>query len=46
MTFELIRNALNYLGANPYLYQLIGGGIIFVAMYAAAMKARQESAST
>ncbi len=46
VTFELIRNALNYLGANPYLYQLIGGGIIFVAMYAAAMKARQESAST
>jgi ribose/xylose/arabinose/galactoside ABC-type transport system permease subunit len=44
LTFELIRNALNYLGANPYLYQLIGGGIIFVAMYAAAMKARQESA--
>ncbi len=41
LTFEIIRAGLNHVGANPYFYQLIGGGIIFVAMYAAALKARE-----
>ena len=38
LTFEVIRSGLNYLGANPYFYQLIGGVVIFIAMYAAAIK--------
>ena len=38
LTFEVIRSGLNYLGANPYFYQLIGGIVIFIAMYAAAIK--------
>jgi len=41
LTFEIIRAGLNHVGANPCFYQLIGGGIIFVAMYAAALKARE-----
>ncbi|MEO1020617.1 MAG: ABC transporter permease [Pseudomonadota bacterium] len=45
LTFELIRSGLNYVGANPYFYELIGGAIIFVAMYAAALKTRRTGAS-
>lgn len=37
---ELIRNGLNHLGANPYLYEFVNGGIIFIAMSADALKAR------
>jgi ribose/xylose/arabinose/galactoside ABC-type transport system permease subunit len=40
LTLELIRNGLNQLGANPYLYEFVNGGIIFVAMSADALKAR------
>ena len=36
--FELVRNGLNQIGANPYGYKLITGIIIFVAMYADALK--------
>ena len=36
--FELVRNGLNQIGANPYAYKLITGIIIFVAMYADALK--------
>ena len=36
--FELVRNGLNHIGANPYAYKLITGVIIFVAMYADALK--------
>ncbi|MEM8550955.1 MAG: ABC transporter permease [Pseudomonadota bacterium] len=38
LTFEVIRSGLNHVGANPYLYELIGGAVIFVAMWAAALK--------
>ncbi|MCP4381232.1 MAG: ABC transporter permease [Hyphomicrobiales bacterium] len=38
LTFEVIRSGLNHIGANPYFYQLISGLVIFVAMYAAALK--------
>ena len=38
LTFEVIRSGLNHVGADPYFYQLIGGAIIFVAMYAAALR--------
>ncbi len=37
-TFQVIQNGLNQLGANPYFYQVITGAIIFVAMYADALK--------
>ncbi|MCF7942918.1 MAG: ABC transporter permease [Spirochaetia bacterium] len=40
LTLELIRNGLNHLGANPYLYEFVNGGIIFTAMSADALKAR------
>jgi ribose/xylose/arabinose/galactoside ABC-type transport system permease subunit len=40
LTFEMIRNGLNHLGANPYSYKLFGGVVIFIAMYADALKAR------
>lgn len=40
LTFEMIRNGLNHLGANPYSYKLVGGVVIFIAMYADALKAR------
>jgi ribose/xylose/arabinose/galactoside ABC-type transport system permease subunit len=44
LTFEIIRSGLNYVGANPYSYQLIGGAIIFVAMYASSLKDRRGGA--
>ena len=44
LTFEIIRSGLNYVGANPYSYQLIGGIIIFVAMYASSLKDRRGGA--
>ena len=40
LTFEVIRTGLNHVGANPYLYELIGGAVIFVAMYVAALDNR------
>ena len=40
LTFEMIRNGLNHLGANPYSYRLVGGVVIFIAMYADALKRR------
>ncbi len=42
-TLELIRNGLNHLGANPYLYEFVNGGIIFIAMSADALKSRLHS---
>jgi ribose/xylose/arabinose/galactoside ABC-type transport system permease subunit len=38
LTFEMIRNGLNHIGANPYAYRLVSGAVIFIAMYAAARK--------
>jgi ribose/xylose/arabinose/galactoside ABC-type transport system permease subunit len=40
LTFEMIRNGLNHLGANPYSYKLVGGVLIFIAMYADALRTR------
>jgi ribose/xylose/arabinose/galactoside ABC-type transport system permease subunit len=37
-TFQIIQNGLNQLGANPYVYNVVTGVIIFVAMYADALK--------
>ena len=36
-TFEMIANGLNQIGANPYVYRLVTGAVIFVAMYADAL---------
>lgn len=43
-TFEVIRSGLNHLGVDPYFYQLIGGAVIFVAMYAAALRVPRSGA--
>ena len=32
-----IANGLNQIGANPYVYRLVTGAVIFVAMYADAL---------
>ena len=42
---EMIHNGLNHLGANPYFYRLVGGAVIFVAMYADALKAGSRGAA-
>ena len=36
-TFEMIANGLNQIGANPYVYRLVTGAVIFIAMYADAL---------
>lgn len=41
--FEMIRNGLINLGANPYSYRLVGGAVIFAAMYADALKSGRLS---
>jgi ribose/xylose/arabinose/galactoside ABC-type transport system permease subunit len=38
LAFEMIRNGLNHIGANPYAYRLVSGAVIFMAMYADALK--------
>jgi len=40
LTLNLIENGLNHLGASPYLYPFVRGGIIFAAMYADTLKGR------
>ena len=41
--FEMIRNGLTNLGANPYSYRLVVGVVIFAAMYADALKSGRLS---
>ncbi|MCA0049322.1 ABC transporter permease [Mesorhizobium sp. B283B1A] len=40
LTFQMIRSGLQHVGANPYSYRLVEGVVIFVAMYADALKAK------
>jgi ribose/xylose/arabinose/galactoside ABC-type transport system permease subunit len=40
LTLNLIENGLNHLGASPYVYPFVRGGIIFAAMYADTLKSR------
>lgn len=40
LILEIIRNGLNYLGADPYAYRFVNGAIIFIAMYADSLRAR------
>lgn len=37
-TLEVVRNGLNQIGADPYLYQIITGIVIFVAIYAFSLQ--------
>ncbi len=38
VTLEVVRNGLNQIGADPYLYKIITGVVIFVAIYAFSLK--------
>lgn len=39
LMFQVIRSGLQQVGANPYSYRLVEGVVIFIAMYADALKA-------
>ncbi|RUX22392.1 ABC transporter permease [Mesorhizobium sp. M7A.F.Ca.US.011.01.1.1] len=43
LAFQVISNGLNQVGADPYIYQLVTGAVIFVAMYVDAIKTRGQS---
>lgn len=45
VTFEMIRNGLNHLDANPYAYRPVSGVLIFLAMYADSFRHRVRSRS-
>ncbi|MEM2001985.1 MAG: ABC transporter permease [Candidatus Methanomethylicaceae archaeon] len=36
----MIESGLNYLGVSPYFYPFVRGGLIFIAMYADALRTR------
>ena len=38
LTLTIIQSGLNFIGASPFVYPLVRGGIIFVAMYADSLK--------
>lgn len=38
VTLEVVRNGLNQIGADPYLYKIITGIVIFIAIYAFSLK--------
>jgi ribose/xylose/arabinose/galactoside ABC-type transport system permease subunit len=40
LILEIIRNGLNFMGADPYAYRFVNGAIIFIAMYADSLRAR------
>jgi ribose/xylose/arabinose/galactoside ABC-type transport system permease subunit len=40
LTLIIVENGLTHLGVSPYAYPFVRGGIIFVAMYADALKSR------
>lgn len=40
LILEIIRNGLNHLGADPYIYRFVNGGVIFLAMYADSLRSR------
>lgn len=41
--FQLISNGLNQVGADPYVYQVVTGALIFAAMYVDALKRGRAS---
>jgi len=38
ITLAIIETGLVYLGASPYVYSFVRGGIIFVAMYVDSLR--------
>jgi ribose/xylose/arabinose/galactoside ABC-type transport system permease subunit len=38
LTLAVIENGLNHVGAHPFAYRFVNGGIIFLAMYADSLK--------
>ncbi len=40
LTLIIVENGLTHLGVSPYAYPFVRGGIIFLAMYADALKSR------
>ena len=44
LTLNLIENGLNHLGASPYVYPFVRGGVIFAAMFADTLKQRMRAA--
>lgn len=38
VTLTIIQSGLNFVGASPFVYPLVRGGIIFIAMYADSLK--------
>jgi ribose/xylose/arabinose/galactoside ABC-type transport system permease subunit len=38
LMFQIVRSGLQHIGANPYSYRLVEGVVIFIAMYADALK--------
>lgn len=45
-TLEVVRNGLNQIGADPYLYQIITGIVIFVAIYAFSLQRFRSKSKT
>jgi ribose/xylose/arabinose/galactoside ABC-type transport system permease subunit len=43
LTLVVIENGLIHLGASPYVYPFVRGGIIFIAMYADSLKSRLQT---
>jgi len=46
VTLEVVRNGLNQLGADPYLYKIVTGIVIFVAIYAFSLQRFRSSRKT
>lgn len=42
-TLGIIENGLNHLGASPYVYPFVRGGLIFIAMYADSLRSRVKT---
>jgi len=43
LTLVVIENGLIHMGASPYIFPLVRGGIIFIAMYADSLKSRVQT---
>jgi ribose/xylose/arabinose/galactoside ABC-type transport system permease subunit len=40
LVLVIVENGLTHMGVSPYAYAFVRGGIIFLAMYADAMKSK------
>lgn len=43
ITLVVIENGLIHMGASPYVFPFVRGGIIFIAMYADSLKTRIQT---